>query len=71
MSTDPILEELWAARAKLWEQADRDPDRFFDQLKERERASGRKVYATVKEALADYRDIRPGKILEAAENARD
>lgn len=67
MTGDPILQEIWAARDALAKQAGHDQNRFFEQLKARERTSGRKAYRSIKEALADYPSIPAGEVLEVAE----
>ncbi len=50
MTHNPILEELYAARAKLLADADGDIHKYLEGVRQRERESGRPLTSTTQRA---------------------
>ncbi len=51
MTTNPVLDELYAAREKLLADAGGDAHKYLEGVRERERASGRLLSAEEQRAL--------------------
>jgi hypothetical protein len=59
MSTNPILDELHATRAKLLAQAGNDLHRYVEEARKRALASGRPIAEVTKRAVRSGRVISP------------
>jgi len=61
MTSNPILEELYAAREKLLADAGGDAHRYLEGVRERERASGRLLSAEEQRTIRCTGAAKPGE----------